>query len=122
MQVDWINFLITNLNFIKIFVFKFRFFSDYSCPDFARSGNIATEDVKIEAGPLEKFQHTMEPQLRQLGMHTSLKKGIVTLDIDFQLCKKGDKLTPEQARLLVSSQIKILSLNIHILILLFFFI
>lgn len=43
----------------------------------------------------------MEPQLRQLGMHTSLKKGIVTLDIDFQLCKKGDKLTPEQARLLV---------------------
>jgi mRNA turnover protein 4 len=43
----------------------------------------------------------MEPQLRQLGMHTSLKRGVVTLDVDFQLCKKGDKLTPEQARLLV---------------------
>jgi mRNA turnover protein 4 len=43
----------------------------------------------------------MEPQLRQLGMRTSLKKGIVTLDVDYQICKKGDKLTPEQARLLV---------------------
>ena len=28
-------------------------------------------------------------------------EGVVTLDVDFQLCKKGDKLTPEQARLLV---------------------
>ena len=42
----------------------------------------------------------MEPQLRKLGLHTSLKKGVVTLDEDFQICKKGDKLTPEQARLL----------------------
>ena len=46
----------------------------------------------------------MEPQLRKLGMHTSLKKGIVTLDIDFDVCKKGDKLNPEQARILVNKQ------------------
>lgn len=43
----------------------------------------------------------MEPQLRKLGLHTSLKKGIVTLDVDFNICKKGDKLTADQARLLV---------------------
>jgi hypothetical protein len=43
----------------------------------------------------------MEPQLRKLGLHTSLKKGIVTLDTDFLVCKKGDKLTADQARLLV---------------------
>ena len=42
----------------------------------------------------------MEPQLRKLGLHTSLKKGIVTLDVDYTICKKGDKLTPDQARLL----------------------
>ncbi len=47
----------------------------------------------------------MEPQLRQLGMRTSLKKGIVTLDVDYEICKKGDKLTPEQARLLVNIKI-----------------
>jgi len=77
-----------------------KFFSEFSCPDYARSGNISTEDVSITAGPLEQFQHTMEPQLRKLGLHTSLKKGIVTLDTDFDACKKGDKLTADQARLL----------------------
>ncbi len=35
-----------------------------------------------------------------IGLHTSLKKGIVHLDVSHQVCKKGDKLTPEQARLL----------------------
>ena len=29
-----------------------------------------------------------------------MKRGIVTLDVDHKICKKGDKLTPEQARLL----------------------
>ena len=81
---------------------KNRHFEEYSCPDYARSGNIATEDVTISAGPLEQFQHTMEPQLRKLGLHTSLKKGIIHLDTDFDVCKKGDKLNPEQARLLVN--------------------
>lgn len=77
-----------------------KFFSEFSCPDYARAGNISTEDVTLTAGPLEQFQHTMEPQLRKLGLHTSLKKGIVTLDTDFLVCKKGDKLTADQARLL----------------------
>ncbi|CAF0877985.1 unnamed protein product [Brachionus calyciflorus] len=77
-----------------------EYFESYECPDYARSGNIATEDLTIYAGPLTQFQHTMEPQLRKLGMHTSLKRGIVTLDSDFVVCKKGDKLTPDQARLL----------------------
>lgn len=77
-----------------------KFFSEFSCPDYARSSNIATEDATIQAGPLEQFQHTMEPQLRKLGLHTSLKKGVVTLDTDYVICKKDDKLTPDQARLL----------------------
>lgn len=77
-----------------------EFFNTFSHPDYARSGNIAQEDAKIEVGPLEQFQHTMEPQLRKLGLHTSLKKGVVHLDVEHQICKKSDKLTPEQARLL----------------------
>lgn len=76
------------------------YFGEFSCPDFARSGNIATEDVTIEAGPLTQFQHTMEPQLRKLGLNTSLVRGTVTLSTDFHVCKKNDKLNPEQARLL----------------------
>jgi len=77
-----------------------NFFGNFSCPEFARAGNVAIEDVTIEAGPLEQFQHTMEPQLRKLGMHTTLRKGVVHLDTDFKICSKGDKLTPEQCRLL----------------------
>jgi hypothetical protein len=61
---------------------------------------------------MDQFQHTMEPQLRQLGMRTSLKKGIVTLDVDYQICKKGNKLTPEQARLLVSEFFKLKSIRL----------
>jgi len=70
----------------------------------------------ISQGPLEQFIHSMEPQLRQLGLPTTLKKGLVhfffhylchiigviVLLSDHIVCKKGDTLTPEQARLLVS--------------------
>lgn len=98
--------------------------------DYARSGNRAQKDVTLDEGPLEQFTHSMEPQLRQLGLPTTLKKGtnlnteqitrsdwwwhflklyafifwgVVTLLKDYTVCKAGDVLTPEQARILVSS-------------------
>merc|ERR1711976_883100 len=42
----------------------------------------------------------MEPQLRQLGLPTALKKGIVTLTQQYRVCSKGQTLSPEQARIL----------------------
>ena len=56
-------------------VLGFRKFSDVSEPDYARSGNIATQTVIIEQGPLTSFSHALEPHLRQLGLPTSLQKG-----------------------------------------------
>lgn len=91
--------------------------------------------VTLDEGPLEQFPHSMEPQLRQLGLPTALKKGartvlpsvqpamsglnifihlsplligVVTLLKDYDVCKDGDILTPEQARVLVSKFIFIL--------------
>ena len=58
----------------------------------------------LPLGPLPDFSHTMEPQLRSLGMPTTLKRGVVTMDQDFRICRKGDTLTPEQARMLVCCQ------------------
>lgn len=77
-----------------------QWFSSYSDVDYARSGNVATQTVVIEQGPLKAFSHSMEPQLRQLGLPTALKRGVVTLLRDFTVCEKGRALTPEQARIL----------------------
>jgi len=72
----------------------------YGEPDFARSGSEATETVILDAGPLPKFSHAMEPQLRKLGLPVTLKKGVVTLMHDHKVCQDGDILTPEQAQIL----------------------
>lgn len=56
--------------------------------------------VSLDPGPLKQFPHSMEPQLRQLGLPTALKKGVVTLLSDYEVCKEGDVLTPEQAHVL----------------------
>ncbi|NXY51200.1 MRT4 protein, partial [Ceuthmochares aereus] len=75
-------------------------FSKFREVDFARAGNKATYTVSLDTGPLEQFPHSMEPQLRQLGLPTALKKGVVMLLSDYEVCKEGDVLTPEQARIL----------------------
>lgn len=77
-----------------------EYFSHFKETDFARAGNQAQMDVTLDEGPLEQFPHSMEPQLRQLGLPTALKKGVVTLLKDHEVCKEGDTLTPEQARVL----------------------
>ncbi|NXC43843.1 MRT4 protein, partial [Penelope pileata] len=77
-----------------------EWFSSFKEVDFARAGNRATYTVSLDTGPLEQFPHSMEPQLRQLGLPTALKKGVVTLLSDYEVCKEGDILTPEQARVL----------------------
>ncbi|KAM9408181.1 mRNA turnover protein 4 homolog [Pholidichthys leucotaenia] len=80
-----------------------EYFNHFKEMDYARAGNPAQMDVALDEGPLEQFPHSMEPHLRQLGLPTALKKGVVTLLKDDQVCKEGDVLTPEQARILVSS-------------------
>ncbi|XP_069596855.1 mRNA turnover protein 4 homolog [Ranitomeya imitator] len=77
-----------------------EWFNQFKETDFARAGNKATYGVVLDEGPLEQFTHSMEPQLRQLGLPTALKKGVVTLLSDYEVCKEGDTLTPEQARIL----------------------
>ncbi|EZA54660.1 MRNA turnover protein 4-like protein [Ooceraea biroi] len=68
--------------------------------EYARSGFVTPETVELPEGPLRQFQHSMEQQLRQLGMPTSLQKGVVTLIKPYTVCTKDDVLTPEQAQIL----------------------
>ncbi|KAJ0182625.1 hypothetical protein K1T71_001994 [Dendrolimus kikuchii] len=77
-----------------------KFFKEYSEPDYARSGFVATRDVVLQQGPLEDFSHTIEPHLRKLGLPTSLERGVIHLIKEYQVCKKGNVLSPEQASIL----------------------
>lgn len=45
----------------------------------------------------------MEPVLRQLGMPVKLVKGVVHLEREYLVCRRGDVLSPEQCRILVSN-------------------
>lgn len=77
-----------------------KWFSNYSAVDYARSGFRATETVTIDKGPQDEFCHSIEPHIRKLGLPSKLDKGIVVLYKDYTVCKKGQILTPEQAKIL----------------------
>uniref|UniRef100_W5MAE0 Ribosome assembly factor mrt4 n=3 Tax=Lepisosteus oculatus TaxID=7918 RepID=W5MAE0_LEPOC len=91
-----------------------EYFSHFKEIDFARAGNKATMAVTLDEGPLDQFSHSMEPQLRQLGLPTALKKGVVTLLKDYDVCKEGDTLTPEQATVLKLLGIKLAEFRVTI--------
>ncbi|KAL1244835.1 mRNA turnover protein [Trichinella spiralis] len=82
-------------------------------PEFARSGNKATETITIPAGPLEQFQFTIEPLLRKLGLPVTLEKGVIIMEKDFVVCKKDCVLTPEQAKILELFGIKLAKFKLN---------
>ena len=64
-----------------------------------------SETFVIPQGPVKLFDDeamapSMEPTLRQLGVHSKLTKGVVENRKEHVVCKEGDILTSEQARLL----------------------
>ncbi|KAI8968046.1 ribosomal protein L10-domain-containing protein [Mycotypha africana] len=81
-----------------------NYFDEFVRPDYARSGAIATETITIPEGPVKRgvdpMPHNMEPLLRQLGMPTVLKNGIVTLLVPYTVCMEGETLSSNQAHLL----------------------
>lgn len=66
------------------------------------AGDIATETIELKAGLLQQFSHALEPHLRKLGMPTRIERGVPELMKDFEVCVKGEALTPSQASILVS--------------------
>lgn len=96
------------ISFQNCLLYFCRFFKDYKVTEYARSGFVSKETVTLDAGPLTQFSHAIEPHLRQLGLPTSLVKGVVTLTKDHAVCQNGDVLTPEQCRILVSTFLSVL--------------
>jgi len=81
-----------------------KIFSEFEELDYARTGVVAPETIQMDAGPIHgpmgPIAHTMEPTLRENGMPTKLNKGVVELVSDFELCREGQQLSPEQVVLL----------------------
>lgn len=77
-----------------------KWFKEYTVDDYARSGYKAPMSISLPKGPLAQFAHSMEPFLRKLGMPTSLDRGVITLLKEYEVCKEGNVLTPEQAKIL----------------------
>lgn len=76
-------------------------------PEYARAGFKATRDVTLEAGELAGFSHSMEPFLRKLGLPTRLHCGVVSLLAEHQVCRVGQTLTGDQAKILQLLDIKL---------------
>ena len=82
--------------------------------DFARSGNIAIDDFIVPEGPLH-FPGSLEVNLRKNYLPVELKDGILYCKDEYCVCKKGQKLTPQQARLLEYFDIKMATFEIKVL-------
>lgn len=78
-----------------------EYFSKLAVRDFARMGAPATDTVMMQAGALTGMAHTMVEQLRKLGMPVELQNGVVHLTSDYTVCKEGEALSVDQARILV---------------------
>lgn len=94
------------------------YFSELSSVDFARAGTEATRGFSIPRGivyatagevPAEHdvpMEHSIEPELRRLGVPTKMNKGKVVLGDEedegegYVVCKEGDVLDSRQTRLL----------------------
>lgn len=91
-----------------------EYFNSIKIEDYARSGFTATETVTIPAGPQEQFVGSMIESLRQLGLPVQLKRSIIHVIEDYTICKKGEVLTPEKAKLLVHFEKKMANFCINL--------
>ncbi|VEL37268.1 unnamed protein product [Protopolystoma xenopodis] len=73
--------LLTNCSYIDLR----NTFNALRAQDFARPGLPASQKVYLSKGPVHRFSHTLEPELRRLGLPVKLIRGIVHLEKD---CKK----------------------------------
>ncbi|CZR57097.1 probable MRT4-mRNA turnover 4 [Phialocephala subalpina] len=89
-----------------------EYFNNLAKTDFARAGTAAAREFTVPAGVVMSLggeidaeadvpmAHSLEPELRKLNMPTTLRKGKITLDNPYTVCKEGEALDSRQTRLL----------------------
>jgi mRNA turnover protein 4 len=80
------------------------YFDAFERKDYARGGSKAAYSVVLPEGQVmlgpDEFPPSMETQLRKLGVPSILKAGKVILNGEYTICKEGETLNHEQAKLL----------------------
>ena len=79
--------------------YPFRYFKDYKLPEYAKAGEIPTEDIIIPAGEIP-FPPSLMDQFRKLGLIVEIDDGKLILREPYTAAKAGNVLTPEQAKIL----------------------
>lgn len=94
-----------------------EYFDNFRPLDFARAGTVSTRSFSLPNGLVysrggdlpasedEPISHTIEPELRKLGIPTRLVKGKVMLELtegqdSFPICREGEVLDSRQTTLL----------------------
>lgn len=75
-------------------------FDSFRRKDYARSGAIATETVKLKEGVLHGQEASKVEYFKTLGMPVKVQQAQPYLMESFTVCKKGNVLTPEQCAIL----------------------
>jgi mRNA turnover protein 4 len=87
-------------------------FSSFAETDFARAGTPASRSFTIPKGMVYSMggeiaaeddvpmAHSMEPELRRLGVPSRLERGRIMLENEYEVCKEGQVLDSRQTRLL----------------------
>ena len=89
-----------------------EYFGRYAPLDYARAGTVASRTMTVPAGTVYSrggeiapeedvpLPHSLEVNLRQLGMPTRLVKGRVELEGEYTVCREGEVLSSSQTALL----------------------
>lgn len=91
-----------------------KYFKKFSSPGFAKAGTVATEDIVLEPGTLEMFSVGMIEELRKLGMVVEADNGKVALRARLTVASAGHPITPEQAKILVKLDRRIVDFKLHL--------
>ncbi|WVR05208.1 hypothetical protein IAU60_002220 [Kwoniella sp. DSM 27419] len=101
-----------------------EWFESWTRREYARMGAKATAEIVLPEGPIltpytvpasgDPFPHSMEPQLRALGLATTLVRGVPSLNNPHVLCQEGEKLSSEKCRILKLLAVQMSEFRIHL--------
>lgn len=91
-----------------------KYFKNFKSEEFALAGSLPRENVVIPPGELP-FPVSMLDELRRLGMVVEVEDGKLVLREPVTAAQEGVALTPEQAKMLVKFDRRIVTFTIDLL-------